>query len=162
MALLSERDNAGVGAVGSFCILLAYVLISFADDVHRVTGWRPSASEGYAVQVLNLLGGGFAAASAYITDNSGALPLAVLETIWAAIALAGLVQIARARWSAAAAAAAAAGSGGAAAAAAAVPRARDEGGLTAGAAAGGPLGAGVVKDGGGGRDESSVDPSQDA
>ena len=155
MALLSERDNAGVGAVGSFCILLAYLLISFADDVHRVTGWRPSASQGYAVQVLNLLGGGFAAASAYITDNSGALPLAVLETIWAAIALAGLVQIARARWSAAAAAAAAAGSGGAAAAA--VPRARDEGGLVAARAT-----AGVVKDGGGGRDESSVDPSQDA
>ena len=155
MALLSERDNAGVGAVGSFCILLAYLLISFADDVHRVTGWRPSASQGYAVQVLNLLGGGFAAASAYITDNSGALPLAVLETIWAAIALAGLVQIARARWSAAAAAAAAAGSGGATAAA--VPRARDEGGLVAARAT-----AGVVKDGGGGRDESSVDPSQDA
>ncbi len=73
------------------------------------------------MQLLNLFGGGFAAASAYITNNAGALPLAVLETIWAAIALAGLVQIAWARWSAgaspraAAAAAAAVGRGAAAA-----------------------------------------------
>ena len=115
MALLSERDNAGVGAVGSFCILLAFVLISFADNVHRATGWRPSATRGYTVQLLNLFGGGFAAASAYITNNAGALPLAVLETIWAAIALAGLVQIAWARCAASAAAAAAAGRGAAAA-----------------------------------------------
>ena len=122
MALLSERDNAGVGAVGSFCILLACVLISFADNVHRVTGWRPSATRGYTVQLLNLFGGGFAAASAYITNNAGALPLAVLETIWAAIALAGLVQIAWARWSAASA-----GRG-----AAAAPRGDGEEGASAG------------------------------
>jgi len=140
MPLLSERDNAGIGAVGSFCILLAYVLVSFADAVHRFTGWRPSASRSYAVQLLNLCGGSFAAASAYLTDNSGALPLAALETIWAAIALVGLVQIAWARWRAAAATT----EGGAAAP-------RDEEGAVV-EAAGEPLGARADKERGGGRE----------
>ena len=149
MALLSERDNAGVGAVGSFCILLAYVLISFADAIQRLTGWRPSATRGYAVQTLNLLGGGFAAASAFITQNSGALPLAVLETIWAAIALVGLSRILAADVAARRAAAAAAVAARVqAAGAAAAPR--DEGETAA--AGGGPRGATADKGGAGGRE----------
>ena len=90
--LISESSNAAIGAIGSACILGAYVLITFSSHVHRLTGWRPSP-QSYTYQVLNLLGGGFAGASAYLTQDQGALPLAVLETIWAIIAVAGLVHV---------------------------------------------------------------------
>jgi len=90
--IISESSNAGIGAIGSACILLAYVLITFATMVHRFTGWLPR-SDSLTYQTLNLIGGAFAAASAYLTADVGALPLAVLESIWAVIAVAGIAQI---------------------------------------------------------------------
>lgn len=73
------------------------VLITFSSQFSILTGGRV-VTTAYSLhyQLLNLAGGALAAASAYLTDNKGALPLAVLETIWAAIAICGLWNIARA------------------------------------------------------------------
>ena len=94
MAIITESANAGIGAVGSACILLAYVLITFSVILSNWSGGRiTTTGRSLHYQLLNLVGGGLAAASAYLTENKGALPLAVLETIWAIIALCGLFDI---------------------------------------------------------------------
>ena len=94
---ISGPANAAIGAIGSACILLAYVLITFSAGVARLTGWRPGP-DTYTYHSLNLVGGTLAAAAAYLTEDVGAIPLGVLETIWAAIAIGGLAQIAWRRW----------------------------------------------------------------
>ena len=89
---LSPSANSAIGAIGSACILGAYLLLTFSRELERFTCGRVT-DESVVYQSLNLLGGAFAAASAYLVFNIGALPLAILETIWAIIALAALLKM---------------------------------------------------------------------
>ena len=91
--MITENANAGVGAIGSACILGAYCLLTFSAALSRTGLPFTTTSNSLHYQVLNLIGGAFAAASALLTVNNGALPLAVLELVWAIIAFVGIVQI---------------------------------------------------------------------
>lgn len=90
--MLSDAAIAAIGAIGSTCILAAYLLITFQRAIHRLTGWRPHEST-YAYHSINLVGGAFAGASAILTSQTGAIPLAALELTWALIACAGLAIV---------------------------------------------------------------------
>ena len=92
MASVPEWGVVALGACGSACILGAFVLVTFERTIEARTGLRTTADSAH-YQVINLVGGVLAAASAFFS-SAGALPLALLETLWAAIALIGLCQIA--------------------------------------------------------------------
>ena len=94
--LISPKANAAIGAIGSACILLAYLLLTFQSVVLRLTKLQ-FTSDTVAYHALNLVGGALAGASAFITEDVGAIPLGILETVWAVIAIGGLLQIAW-RW----------------------------------------------------------------
>jgi hypothetical protein len=89
-SMLDPAANVAISAIGSANILLAYILVSFRSEL----GSWGVAPEGAPYQVINLIGGAFACAGAFATENPGSYPLGVLEGIWAAIAAAALVRIA--------------------------------------------------------------------
>ncbi len=97
MPLIDDTSNVVIGSIGSACILLAYILITFSSGWTFLPAHLQCNTRGTSIhyQLLNLVGGVLAAASAFLTENKGVFPLAVLETIWAIIAIVGLVQIAR-------------------------------------------------------------------
>ena len=87
--MLDTNANVAISAIGSIHILLAYILVSFRAELGRF-GVAP---DGVPYQVINLIGGAFAAAGAFATENPGSYPLGALEAIWAFIALLALVKI---------------------------------------------------------------------
>jgi hypothetical protein len=97
MPLLDENSVSAIGAVGSACILGAYVLITFSKAMQERCLPIETTALSLHYQLLNFAGGVLAGASAFLTENKGAFPLAVLETIWAIIAVVGIIDIFRIR-----------------------------------------------------------------
>lgn len=75
-------DKADIcGALGSILILIAFAYVNVLKRAPDIT-----------FNIMNLLGAGFLAVSLYINYN---LPVLMLEVTWMAIALYGIVSIAR-------------------------------------------------------------------
>ena len=87
--MLDAGANVAISAIGSAHILLAYILVSFPAELGRFA----VSPSGVPYQIINLIGGAFACAGAFATENPGSYPLGVLEGIWALIALTALLRI---------------------------------------------------------------------
>ena len=92
----SEIVNIVVGAVGSFCMLLAYTLLSCRRHVAGCAPCVAVTEESLLYCTLNLVGGALASASAIMTRSPGSYPLAVLEGAWAIVGAIGLWHLASA------------------------------------------------------------------
>ena len=93
---ISEAANITIGAVGSFCMLLAYAWLNFRKNL----GAYAIDEDSLLYCTLNLVGGALASASAVLTMQPGSYPLAVLEGAWAVIGFIGVVRFLRGRCSA--------------------------------------------------------------
>lgn len=92
----SEVVNVAIGAVGSFCMLLAYTLLSCRRHVAGRAPCIAVTEVSLLYCTLNLVGGALASASAIMTRTPGSYPLAVLEGAWAIVGAIGLWHLAAA------------------------------------------------------------------